>query len=353
VTSSVIPAPAGSVVVTSFGADPTGTRDSAVAIRNAITTAGARGGWQTVYFPPGTYLLDDNDHATHDFLLKHVTVNILGAGASHTKLVEKVGTVAYPSLKRGKSVFEFSKMNNFYIDGLTIDSQTWNAGDTIDDLGNYSTVQDITALGARNGSGKPVDSTNVFDLRVVADCNPNPSNRRYGVYHEGNVINHIVLDGRGIGGNADLDVSCQHGDTVSNIVDKGWGMAIYIDQNVKVNNFSFTPGGPNTVFRGWFVTDSSNVTINGFTTKGEGGRISSPGYPSSGISITNEHMEAPGYTLMIGDAKDVTITGSVIDRLVVAPTNVLDGLSVRGSTVGAVTCRAKTAKLSALDGVRC
>ena len=243
VTPAENPPPAGSFVVTSYGADPSGQHNSTAAIQDAIRAAEAAAGWQTVYFPPGTYLLDDNNGATADFNLEDVTVNILGSGASFTKLVEKVGTYAYPRMTRGKDVFVFSKMANFYIDGMTIDSQTYNAGDTIDDTGDNSTIQDVAALGAHNGSGKPVDTANVFDLRVIAVCNADPANPHYELYHFGNVINDVVLNGRGSGGNDDLDISCQQDDTISNIVDTGWGMALYIDQDITVDNYDFTPGG--------------------------------------------------------------------------------------------------------------
>ena len=339
-------------MVTSYGADPSGARDSTLAIRQAIGAAEAKGGWQTVYFPPGTYLLDDHDGAAADFDLQGATVNILGAGHTYVKLVEKVGTDAYPALKRGKNVFVFSKMNDFYIDGLTIDSQTYNVGDTIDDYGNSSTIQDIAALGARHGSGAAVDSANVFDLRVLAVCNANPSNALYDVYHSGNVVNDVILSGRGGGGNDDLDISCQHDDTISNIVDTGWGMALYIDQGVTVHNYSFTPAGTNPDFRGWFITASSDITIDGFTTTGEGGRISSPAHPSSAITIEDEHMETPGYSMVIGDSNGVVIRNSSLQQLVVAPTEKVQGLTVLNTSVASVSCKAH-ALISDLSGVSC
>lgn len=259
-----------------------------------------------------------------------------------------------PGSGAGKDVFVFQHMQGFYIEGLTIDSQTYNAGDTIDDLGNDSTIQDIGALGAGNGPGTPVDRTNVFDLRVIAVCNANPSNRLYGIYHTGNIVNDVVLNGRGTGGNDDLDISCQHDDTISNIVDTGWGMALYIDQDVTVDNYSFTPGGASTDFRGWFVTASRDITINGFTTTGEGGRINSPLFPSSNITVTHERMEAPGYTIMVGDASGVVIRDSALQLLVLAPQRGLSGFSLEATTVAGVACRGRArADLAGITGVAC
>jgi hypothetical protein len=350
----VTPAPAGSFVVTAYGADPTGRTDSSLAIRGAIEAASSKGGWQTVYFPAGTYLLNRNDGKYQDFVLAHVTVNILGAGRDSTKIVEKVGTYAYPNLKRGKTVFVFSHMRGFYISGLTIDAQTYNAGDTVDDYGDNSTVEHLTLLGAKNGSGGTVDRNNVFDLRVLAVCGAKPSGPLYGVYHSGNVVNDIILNGKGIGANDDLDFSCERNGRISNIVDTGWGTAIYLDSNVAITNYTFRPGGTRTAFRGFFITDSHDITINSFTTYGEGGIINSASYPSSNITIDGEHMMSANGALTINDATDVTIKNSVLGSVVVAPRHATDGLTVENTTYRALACKPHPgARVVALTGARC
>jgi hypothetical protein len=69
------PAP-GALPITAFGADPTGRRESAGALRRAIAAARRRG--VPVWIPPGSFRLD-----------KHVTVDrvtILGAGPWHSVL---------------------------------------------------------------------------------------------------------------------------------------------------------------------------------------------------------------------------------------------------------------------------
>ncbi len=348
------PGPRGVFDVEHYGADPSGRTDSTLAIRATIAAAGAAGGWQTVYFPPGTYLLDHNDGAYQDFLLQNVKVNILGAGASTTKLIEKVGTYAYPNLKRGKTVFVFSHMRGFFVRGLTIDSQTFNAGDTIDDYGDDSTLEDLTLLGANNGSGRAVDAANVFDLRVIAVCNAKPSSKLYNVYHSGNVVRNIVLEGRGTGGNDDLDFACERDGTISNVVDTGWGTALYIDQNVTVSDYTFRPQGSRPAYRGFYITDSHQITITNFTTYGEGGIISSPSSPSSDITIKGEHMESPGFSLVIGDANNVTVEDSVLDVVVISPKNAANGVSFRNSSFQSFSCRARDgAVITGLVGATC
>jgi hypothetical protein len=352
--SGPFPQPPGSVSVTSYGADPSGRRDSTLAIRHAIAAAGALGGWRTVYFPPGNYLLDDDDGAYQDFLLDHLTVDILGAGPAYSRIVEKVGTFSYPLLKRGKTVFVFSHMSGFYISGLTIDCQTYNAGDTIDDYGDDSTVSNMVLLGARNGSGGTVDRNNVFDLRVLAVCNANPANPLYGAFHHGNTVQDVALNGRGIGANDDLDFSCQHDGRISNVTDTGWGTAIYIDEGVTITNYVFTPGGDRTAFRGYFITDSSHIAIDNFVTYGEGGIISSVKHPSSDITISGERMMRPGYELVVDDANGVTIANSVLDTLQISPTKSLRRLSLIGTTYKALSCRLHPgATLEQLAGVSC
>jgi Pectate lyase superfamily protein len=357
-------APKGSFSVTAYGADPTGTRDSTAAIQRAIDAAVAEGGWQTVYFPTGTYLLDDDNGAYQDFLLKGDTVNILGAGQGYAKVIEKVGTYAYPNLKRGKTVFVFAHMRGFYVSGLTIDAQTYNGGDTIDDYGDDSTLEHLTVLGARSGSGGTKDVDNVFDLRVLAVCNANPGNRLYGVYNYGNVVTDVVLNGRGIGANDDLDFSCQHDGSISDIVDTGWGTALYIDQDVTVDDYVFRPGGSSTALRGYFITDSQYITIDNFTSYGEGGIIKTCAepnknntclnYPSRNIVINREHMESPGFSLVVADAQDVTIENSMLDHLNITPERATDGLTVEATTYQSINCRpSRGAVIENMTGARC
>ncbi len=344
--------PTGSFNVLSYGADRTGQKDSTEAIRNAIAAAASSGHWAIVYFPAGSYLLDDDDGRQTDFDLDGERVDILGAGPSVTKIVEKVGTVSYPDLQRGKTVFVFSDISRFYFSGLTVDAQTYNAGDTLDDYGNDSVIENAAFMGGQNGSGRPVDATNVFDLRVLAVCSLNRANPHYGVFRSGNTVRDVVLSGRGTGGNDDLDFSCQHHGTISKIVDTGWGTALYYDQDVTVSNYRFTPGQQSQHLPGWYITGSQNVTISGFTTSGSGGIISNPQQRTTGTVITDETMTDPGYTLSIGDADDTTITDSHLDQIVLDPSVGLHGLTVSNSLVGSVVSEPKgTATVSGVTGV--
>jgi hypothetical protein len=216
--AEVLPSLVGVVFnVVTYGADGSGVRDSTLGIRSAIAAAEATPGISTVYFPAGTYLLNDNDGAKVDFkIIGPNTVDVLGAGRLRTKIIEEVGTVAYPGISNPKAVFVFEQTTGNVFSGLTVDAQTYNAGDPVQDYGNDTTIEHATLLGAHNA--------NAFALRVTAVCNQQPGSPQYGVHHSGNVVHDIILSGEGTGGNADLDFSCQWNGRVSNITDTGWGM---------------------------------------------------------------------------------------------------------------------------------
>ncbi len=290
----------------------------------------------------------------------------------------------YPDLQRGENVFIFgNKSHNFYFSGLTVDAQTYNAGDALDDSGDYGVIENSTFLGSINGPGsaglpgQTKTKLDTFDIRVVNFCNPNPSNPNYvgNAHHHGigNVVRNVSLISEGgVGGNDDLDFSCQEDGGISNITDTGWGTALYLDTDVTVDNYTFVPGNDSAnreYFAGWFVTDGHNITITNFTTTGNGGKIFSPNYPSSDITITNEVMKVPGYLLDIGDATEVSINGGYIQKLQLAPTDKhgassqfladgINGLTVSGAHIVETACKApRGATIAAafvkLTGVSC
>jgi hypothetical protein len=350
------PAPVGKVFdVTTFGADPTGQRDSTVAIRKAIAGAEAGAVTTTIYFPAGRYLLDDLAISGTSLPIRSShPVDVLGAGMADTTVVEKVGTVAYPDLKRGKTVFGLFA-DGSYFSGLTVDAQTYNAGDALDDSANDTTVEDSRFLGSTNGTGTPVDPLNTFDLRIAATCNVNPGHKGYGIYHSGNVVEDVVLDGHGAGGNDDLDFSCQRDGRISGITDTGWGTAIYIDRAVTVSDYNFTPG-TSKADRGFYVTDSSGITITNFTTSGYGGVIDNKvlvrdDQPTS-VTIDHEVMTLPGFSLVVMDTKNTTIDNSSLQILKLDATLGISGLTLTQSTYASLSC-SKSAVITDLSGLAC
>jgi hypothetical protein len=389
--AATTPPPANAFVVTRYGADPTGRRDSDQAIKMAIANAEAKGGNQTVYFPAGTYILNDPDHTYSDLVI-YGSVNILGAGQSVTKVIEEVGNAKtvngrpgpYRYLQRGEDVFTFaSNAHNFYFSGLTVDARTYNAGDALQNHGNDGIIENSTFLGSINGPGtaglpgQTDTKLDTFDIRVTRFCNQSQSNPNYvgrtDNHGTGNVVRNITLiSAGGVGGNDDLDFTCQEDGSISNITDSGWGTALYLDTDVTVDNYMFSPGSDTAnraYFAGWFVTDGHDITITNFTTTGNGGEISSPNYPSSNITINNEVMKTPRYALGIDDATAVTINGGYIQKLILAPSDKhgansqaladgVNGLTVKGAHIVQTLCKAPPGAAMAaifvrMSGVSC
>lgn len=368
--------------VVSYGADPSGKNNSDPAIKAAVAAAEAAGVNQTVYFPAGTYILNSNTETNPNVNNNDIditstdgsVVNILGAGQSVTKVIEEVGnaqmvngkTGPYPSLIRGENVFNFdTTTSGFYFSGLTVDAQAYNAGDALDDHGNNSVIENSTFLGSINGPGSaglPGQTTtweDTFDIRDLHFCNQSKTNPNYvgnpANHGSGNSVKNVTLiSAGGKGGNDDLDFTCQENGTISNITDTGWGTALYLDSNVTITNYNFTPGSDSTnsqYFYGFYVTDGNNITINNFQSSGKGGIVSSPNFPSSNITINNEQMSAAGYNLNIADSTNTVINGSKLQELKLDPQSNspadsstgaiaggINGLTFSSSSYGTLTC---------------
>ncbi len=368
-----------------YGADPSGKKDSSIAIQNAINAAGATelktGVRQIVYFPKGIYILDNTNNlkingvATPDLIINYPNISIEGAGQNSTKIIEEIGNAKtvngkpgqYPELKRGRNIFVFTKKANYgFFSGLTVDSRTYNAGTGLVDNANHTTIQNATFLGANNGNGGAGTSINpaidnVYNVQLATVCNPNPLKSNYvgKVFRGDNTVNNLTLIGGGAGGNDDLDLSCQVNDKVSNITDTGWGIGIYLDKNMTITNVNYTPSINKLPHFGWYITDGQNITINNFTTSGPGGRISSPNHPSDNITINNERMTAAkGFSLDIVDGSNITINNSKLDKLYLAPSSKgsagINGLKVNHTTILSTTCNKSSGlSISGLSGVSC
>jgi len=77
----------------------------------------------------------------------------------------------------------------------------------------------------------------------------------------------------------------------------------------------FTPVGPEINYSGYGITDGHNITINNFTTTGRGGKIFSPNFLSSNITIDHETMLNFNYPFLIVDANNVVINYSRLGNL--------------------------------------
>jgi hypothetical protein len=342
--------------VVTYGADPTGTRDSTVGIQKAITAAEDDPG-STVSFPAGRYVLDDPGAGQTAFVIDRATVHIVGAGAATTTIVQEAG--AKSGLARGQGIFRISTphkqetggADGSSITGLTLDSASYDGGTPILDSANNTTISQDTVQGPRSDK---TYNKGQFAVRVITVCQHDDLAEKH---RSDNTVSNLVLSGAGKAGNTDLDLSCQENDTVSNITDTGNGMDVYIATNVSINGLVFHPGpGLNHPEPYIIVGPTNNVTIANVTSYGLGGKLQQNpkgGSPIVGTTITNEQMLGGStYALTIGDADNTKIVGSKLGRLVIAPDNPQSGLVVSGSQVAGTTCSG-SGTITAVTGVTC
>jgi hypothetical protein len=391
-SSAVGAPPARAFNVVTYGADPTGARDSTEAIRNAITAAENAGGHQTVYFPSGTYLLNDTKGTktlgkTRDARNPNVpivaeiyingsngsVIDILGAGENVTKVVEAVG-ITNPqysaTLQRGYNAFVFTHMNGFSFSGLTVDSARYTAGDTLEDFGSNTTIENSDFIGSQTST--PTRNPDVFGLRVLGVCRFVPTSNDGAAagysgseFHTGNSVKNITVSGGGQAGASDLGFACQSHGTISNVTDTGWGLALYVDYDVAISEYNFTPGSDHSGDPGFYITDASGVSINDFRSAGQGGIVGGSGDNKTfNTTITNETMTGSGYTLQVRNVHDMSISDSTLNQLQLKASVGIDGLMVTNSTINglpsstvsppSVPCKAQpSATVTDLSGIRC
>jgi len=310
----------------------------------------------TVYFPPGHFILDLNDGAHQDIDIASNPVNIVGAGPGATTLEEEIGAKT-AGVATSKSIFEIQTGadgqpgggDGTTITGLTLDSASYDAGTTILDYGNDTTLSHLAVLGARSDHNYNPDA---FGVRVITICNHTDLATKY---RGGNIVEDLTISGQGSAGNTDLDLSCQINDVVSNITDTGNGIDIYICNNVRLENFTFTPGKVETSPHSYVITGPSNdISIENVTTFGSGGQLqpSPNGYVISNTTISNETMKDPTFNLEIGDTDSTKISNSTIGVLRIDPDNSANGFTLVNSTVASVTCSAR-GRITGLVGVSC
>lgn len=347
--------PKSSVVfnVLNYGADATGTKDSTAAIASAIRAAEASPGSE-VYFPAGTFLLDQPSPKMFDFVISS-PINIVGAGVGLTKIVNKVG-MKTPGVYLSTVMFEIvpgplgkpGGGDGSTISGLTLDAATYDAGTAIMDFANHTILTNLSVLAAKSTN---IYNPNVFGVRVIAICNPYNLTT---VYRIDNVVNNVTIVGQGAAGNTELDLSCQVGSSVSNVKIVGNGLDIFYCNNDSFTNINLT-GGDNgsTQYITWALTGSSNITMSNIVTNGQGGVIEpDPLVVSSNISINSETMQNLTGFLKVGDSSRVAITNSQIAGLAFVPAVSVSDVAVSTSTVGRIFCKPGMAMLGFV-GVAC
>jgi len=353
-TSGSVPQPAGSISVVSYGADPSGVKDSTSAFQQAIKAAEAQPGG-TVYVPPGRYVLDDLQ-ATECQLCIVAPVHIVGAGPSYVTLVNELGLLN-PDFGKSRPMIEIRTGphgtpgggDGTTISGLTLNSSEYQAGTDILDFANDTMLSNLNVeASTSNNQYNP----NTFGVRVIAICNPS----NFATIHRvDNTIDNVTITGQGGAGNTELDLSCQIGTTVKNVNITGNGMDIYISRNITVNNATLVGQASVGPAYTWVINYSSNVMLDNVTTVGSGGVIVQHLHnePASNVTVENEVMQDPNETLFVGDVDGLLLENDQLSKIRIDPSISATGIRLQGTTVsGAVMCSHPTL-ISGLSGLSC
>ena len=257
--------PAGSISVTSEGADPTGVNDSTTAFRNAISAANSAG--QAVWIPPGTYLVGS--------ALQVNSATIEGAGYWYSQIktnefIDNTSAVSGPV-----------NLSNFAILGSTVGRHDDSTANAINgSLGTGSTV-----------NGLWIQDTNVGFWLQYGNTN---------ITVENSIVLSTDADGLNFNGNAT-------GDTVKNNFlrnDGDDGLALWsypaADSNITLSNNTIVQS---TLANGIADYGGSNNTITNNV-------IADTNALGSGLTISNEQFLTP-FTPLSGT---ITVTGNYLIR---------------------------------------
>jgi hypothetical protein len=310
---------AGTYNVANYGAVGDGVTDATGAFAAAIAAAEQNGGG-TVVVPAGVYAFTSagaNKLSPSIQLDGQYPVALVGAGRDSTSLVEHVpGMVLLSMHADGSSVR-----------GLTLDSKTYNGGVVVGDQANNTTLDSDRILGGTT------------DFALFYRGQPG-TEQDAPVYSTGNqVTNDIITDGVQ---NDGFSFSFQKDGTIANITHTGSRLALYVDDDVTVTNYTYAPGPQPSATNGFWITPpSQNITITNFTTSGEGGVVDGEnGRMSSNISIINERFTSPGGDhLEIGNVNGLVVSGASFNTgnmLRVSPDTSATGVVVENSNLAGV-----------------
>ncbi|MHB8453686.1 MAG: glycosyl hydrolase family 28-related protein [Acidiferrobacterales bacterium] len=323
--TGTLPAPIINVVQN--GADPTGQTDDTAVITQSIAQAQANGGG-TVYFPPGTYLVGASATSGSSSLSisSGPSITLAGAGMTRSTLVETDSA---------------EDLLDMHVDGMVVEDLGFNtalygAGHCVGAIANNITLERVNL----------VDGSRAFSVYLAGPAGASASNL---IYNTGNqILDSTITDSIN---DDSLSFSYQQNGAIRNIIHTGSRLALFMDQNVTVNDYQYAPDSSGSqsasVQNGFYITPpTSGVTIRNFVSSGQGGVIgpNSAGRISSNITIIGETLLNPGYSLYIGDANGVTIengslvgNGSGIGRLAFVPDIAASNVAIDNMTLQAVT----------------
>jgi uncharacterized repeat protein (TIGR01451 family) len=298
VASAVLALPLGGSVahaqqtfnVVSYGADPSGANDSTTAVQNAVDAAQAAGPGNIVYFPTGTYVFLEKVATSSSVMVSgSVPVTLQGDGPTASELIEGTGR----------------NLVLVQADGTVVNGLEFNAQP------NSMTTHERAGLVMAASNTLLENSTILGGPNTYALYYPGPTGatKTNLIYDTGNNINGITINDQW---NRDgFSYSFQTNGLVQNVTHTGSRMAIFVDKNIEVDNYTYHPGAQTASTQGfWITAPSDGVTINGFNTYGNGGTIGSGGSGSTNITIENEVYNVAGdFHLSVGEVQGLTLDG--------------------------------------------
>jgi len=293
-------------VVTNFaGCTSGGTSNCAPGIQDAIDAA-QRVTDGIVRFPSGHYL-DDSPEAL--VIAPGRSVRFQGATSELSEIVKKAPT-RHPTILRVEAP-------GTVVSGIAFDSSGVSGGGAVVlvTCGHVSILQDRILGG----------TSTAWPLRFAGGGGT--ATPVHPTYATGNVVTGLVLIDDPPPADDGLDFSFQEDGSISNVTEYGSRLGLYVDRNVKVSNYRFTPNPAvqASAATGWYITTpSSNITIANFITSGSGGVIGRvptlhPRAPNGYITIEDEVMKDPSASFWIGDVRNLVIDESTFGEVHIDP----------------------------------
>lgn len=140
-----------------FGADPTGTNDSATAINNAITAAGSAGGG-IVFFPPGTYKINSTITVGNATYAENTFTSLSGGTltcGSSTAAFGSSGSVAVYTGELTATKVTFTGQSGSTLTGCTPTSLSTTSGNAVTQ--GFPSLQGGITLRGAGPVGPPLD----------------------------------------------------------------------------------------------------------------------------------------------------------------------------------------------------
>jgi hypothetical protein len=292
-----------------------GTTNCYAGVEAAISAADGAGGG-TVYFPAGTYL----DMAGKPWIIAGPAITFAGAGAATTRIVDRSSTPTLLSVRT----------NHVQVNNLTFDSSQVPGGRAVVQISSSDNRIDNTEILGGSGTAWP--------LRFAGgQAKASPTNPTYAT---GNSVNGLVLHDEAPRRADGFDFSFQEDATISNVRHIGSRLGLYVDRNVTVTNYNYSPNPAiQSGTFGYYITPPGyDITISNFTTNGQGGTIgrlpqtASSSRISRNITIDHEVMTAPGFSLYLGDVDNLVIRNSSLQMVTVDAKELVSAATIENSS---------------------